>query len=166
MLNTSLLVMLLAVAMVAEERHRFGDYPVSKYQGPIRPPDWIDLRDGDVARDDLGKIVGQPSVNFAGKYFVALHSCGTSCRYYTLTDLSTGRDLKALDMFAAAEPAPRTREGHPYITFLEYQSTSRLLVAHYYVQVTLDKEECRERLFVFEAGKVRPITETKRICEE
>jgi len=111
-LLTLLLLCLLAGAAFAQQAlPRFEDYQVPVYHGATRPPKWARHIDG-VWRDNLNKLVEPPQVNFAGKYCIAVHSCGTGCRYYTLTDLSSGRDLKVLDRFAAAEPPPKTRDGH------------------------------------------------------
>ncbi len=67
---------------------RFEDYEVSLHRGKTHLPKWIRRVSEGEWRDDLGKLVESPQVNFAGKYFVAAHSCGTGCRYYTMTDLS------------------------------------------------------------------------------
>src|SRR5437763_8013908 len=92
---------------------RFEDYKAPVYRASAHPPKWI-RHNGNEWRDNLGKLVESPQINFAGKYFIAVHSCGTGCRYFTLTDLSSGRDLKVLDIFATAEPPPKTRDGHLY----------------------------------------------------
>jgi hypothetical protein len=145
---------------------RFEDYAVSLYQGNTHLPKWIRRGSNDEWRDDLGKLVDSPEVNFAGKYFIAAHSCGTGCRYYTLTDLSSGRELKALDHFTTAEPPPKTSDGYEYLTILYYRANSKLLVAQYLVDLKRGREQCRERDFLFENGKLKPITGTRRKCRE
>ena len=104
-----------ATISVAQTSPQFNDYETRVYSGTIHPPKWIRLVGNNEWRDDLGKLVEAPEVNFAGKYFVSAHSCGTSCRRYTMSDLSSGRELGILKAFDAAEPAPKTREGHPYV---------------------------------------------------
>src|SRR6185295_16216671 len=52
----------------------FEDYNVSPYQGEVHPPEWIRQENGEW-RDDLGKLVEPPRVNFAGKYFMEVHGC-------------------------------------------------------------------------------------------
>jgi hypothetical protein len=81
-----------------------------------------------------------------------------------LTDLSTGRDSDLLDMFATSEPTPKTRDGRDYLTELFSRPDSRMLVAQYHVGMYTSEEECRERAFLFEGGRLRPITATRRVC--
>lgn len=149
----------------AQSSPRFEDYEVTVYSGMVVRPKWIRHVRGDEWRDDLGKLVEPPKVNFAGKYFVAVHSCGTGCRYYTMTDLSSGGELDVLKTFGAVEPPPKTRQGHRYITDLITRANSKLLVAQYHVEVR-GSEECRERAFVFNGDKVTPITGTRFTCSQ
>jgi hypothetical protein len=116
--------------------------------------------------DDLGKRVEAPVINFAGKYFIAAHSCGTGCRYYTMTDLSTGRESRLLDGFATGDPAPKTRDGREYLTSLFSRSGSRMLIAQYHIDFGKEREECRERVFLLEKDRLKPITGTRRGCRE
>jgi hypothetical protein len=112
------MLFVLATLLLTQVLPRFEDYKVALYRGAIHEPKWIRHVGGDEWRDHLGKIVDPPEINFAGKYFIAGHSCGTGCRFYTLTDLSSGRDLDVLTEFTTAEPPPKTRDGHLYITIL------------------------------------------------
>jgi len=82
-----------------------------------------------------------------------------------MTDLSSGRELELLEKFSSAEPAPTTREGYPYITDLVTRPNSKLLVAQFIVQSPTG-EQCRERAFVFEAGKLTPVTNTRGSCSK
>lgn len=143
---------------------RFEDYEVVVHKGGIHRPKWI-RRVADEWRDEVGKLVEAPAINFAGKYFVSVHSCGTGCRYYTMTDLSSGRDLDLLKDFGAAEPPPRTREGYPYVTQLVTRANSKLLVAQFRIDAPRG-EECRERAFRLEGGKITPVTNTRRSCTD
>lgn len=145
---------------------RFEDHNVSLYRGDAHLPKWISRGNEGEWRDDLGKLVDSPEVNFAGKYFAAVHSCGTGCRYYTLTDLSSGRELKALDIFTTAEPRPRTSDGFEYLTILYYRYDSKMLVAQYLVDLKRGREQCRERSFLFHNGRLKPISKTSRKCRE
>lgn len=129
-------------------------------------PKWIRHVRGGTWRDALDKLVIPPEINFAGKYFMAVHSCGTGCRYYTLTDLSTGRELSALEQFTTAEPPPKTRDGHTYLTELFSRPDSSMLVAQYHVDLGDGNEECRERVFLFKGGRLKPTTSTRRMCRE
>jgi hypothetical protein len=166
-LSTAFLVICFIYApLLAGDLPRFEDYGAPFYGEAIHPPKWIRHIGGDGWRDNLGKLVGPPEINFAGKYFIAVHSCGTGCRYYTLTDLSTGSDLDLLKMFAAAEPSPKTRDGRGYITELFSRPDSRVLVAQYHIGLNHGDEECRERVFLFESGKLEPVTNTRRVCRK
>jgi len=78
-----------------------------------------------------------------------------------MTDLSSGRELELLKDFAAGEPTPKTRDGYPYITDLETRANSKLLVAHYLIQAP-HGDDCRERAFVLNNGKITPVTGTRR----
>ena len=155
-----------AIPLLADEIPRFEDYEVPLYRGPIHPPKWIHHGTGGEWRDKLEKLVEPPEINFAGKYFIAVHSCGTGCRYYTLTDLSSDSDLNLLESFTTAEPVPKTRDGHEYMTELFSRPNSRMLVAQYDVDVRREKHQCRERVFLFKDKKLEPITKTRHGCRD
>ena len=152
--------------LLADTLPQFEAYPAPPYRGVIHRPEWIRRGGSGEWRDDLGKLVDDPEVNFAGRYFICVHSCGTGCRYYTLTDLSSGRDLDLLEMFATAEPTPKTRDGRDYLTELFSHPDSRMLVAQYHIGLYQGEGECRERVFLFDGGKLKPITGTRRGCRE
>jgi hypothetical protein len=145
---------------------RFEDHNVTLYQGETHFPKWIRGVNGNEWRDDLGKLVDPPEINFAGKYFITIHSCGTGCGYYTLTDLSSGRELEALSDFSFGEPTPKTRDGYEYTTELFYRPDSRMLVVQYNVNLKQGKYQCRERVFLFESKKFKPITNTRYVCSK
>ncbi len=157
-----LLLFLITAAAAAQNGPRFEDHPTPVYSGKIHQPGWMRHVDGEW-RDNLGKLAHPPEVNFAGKYFIAVHSCGTGCRYYTLTDLSSGLGLDLLRDFDAREPPPKTRDGYPYVTDLITRANSKLLVAQYHVDLH-GGEECRERAFVFDGVKITAISKTRRAC--
>ncbi|MDR2092600.1 MAG: hypothetical protein LBP58_04700 [Azoarcus sp.] len=142
----------------------FSDYPAKLYAGDIRLPDEFKAApDGLSWRDSSGKIMEKPGINFSGKYFLSAHSCGAECRYYLMFDLSTGKEALSLEMFASTEPPPRTREGYRYITFLYSKADSNMLVAQYEIQKG-EETECRERIFVLEDDKIKPITGIRHSC--
>jgi hypothetical protein len=101
----------LTLQVTGQTSPRFEDYEVAIYRGTIYRPKWIRRVTDDEWRDELGRLVEPPEINFAGKYFVSVHSCGIGCRYYTLTDRSSGRELDLLNDFGAAEPPPTTHAG-------------------------------------------------------
>jgi hypothetical protein len=155
-----------SAASAQAKRPRFEDFKVAVYRGKVHRPEWIKHERGNVWRDDLGKYVEPPEANFAGSYYVAGHSCGTGCRHYSLTDLRTGRELDILDAFAGGEPLPKTRDGHEYLTVLVYRRDSRLLIAQYNLDPMSFGDKCRERRFVLERGKLKPVTPTANKCED
>lgn len=159
-----LVLFMSATPLLAQVVPRFEEYPVALYSGAIHAPKWIRQADSGEWRDNLDKLVEPPEINFAGKYFIADHSCGTGCRYYTMTDLSSGRDLNVLKEFAAAEPPPKTRDGYKYITDLIIRASSKMLVAQYHVELRGRNEECRERTFIFERERLAAISKIRRTC--
>ena len=161
----SIVLYSLPQSLAAQSSPRFEDYKVKLYKGRIHQPDWIrrDAR-GDW-RDELDKFVEEPTINFAGKYFVALHGCGTYCRYYTMTDLSTGRESNLLFNFGTGT---EMSDGYAYLADLITRRNSRLLVAQWRFDTSRVelREECRERVFVFNGTKLTPITATRRSCKQ
>ncbi|MGG1944545.1 hypothetical protein AB1286_07025 [Trinickia sp. NRRL B-1857] len=148
---------------------KFSDYPVPVYTGALHVVSYYAHDSDGVWRDDMGKQVAPVRINFAGRYYLGVHSCGAECRYFTLSDLSTGRDSKALDMFSTAEGEPlRTRDGRAYVTELAGRSDSAILVARYHIDGSADLvSECRERVFLLsdDGRRVRPITPTRVECQ-
>jgi hypothetical protein len=142
----------------------FSDPAIGIYTDKLILPRGYAVADG-IWRDNRGKAVAEPEVNFAGRYWVALHSCGAECRYYSMLDLSTGIESRALDMFSTTEPPSKTRDGKSYITSLETRAQSKLLIAQYHVTLNLSgAEECRERVFVLKKFSLIPVTKTKIGC--
>ena len=139
------------------KRHfQFEQFPAEVYKGPIRIPSNLH-RDAEGAwRDDLGKLVDEPEVTFAGEYYLAGHSCGT------------GEEIRQVDQFDAGEEPPKTADGHPYLTILYGRPDSRLLIAEYHLDFDdpNKQETCRQRYFVLEGGKLKPISKTFSFCTE
>jgi hypothetical protein len=169
-----MLVVLLAgnsfVALAADEKvlPRFSEFSIATYHGSLKIPDeYRKINDG--WRDDMGKLVAPVEINFAGRYYIGVHSCGAGCRYYSLSDLSNGSDSNALDMFSNADGHPRrVSDGREYTSNLVFRPGSRMLVAQYLIQQsTTFPDECRERIFVLsdDGKKIRPITGTIEYCE-
>ena len=157
-INTLLLICLsLAFQVTGHRSERFEDYKVEIYTGIIHTPRWIRHVADDEWRDELGKLVDPPKINFAGKYFVSAHSCGTGCRYYTLTDLSSGRELNLLKDFGAREPRPTTD--------LVTRANSKLLVAQFRID-SPNGEQCRQRVYILQGEKIKAVTDTRRTCTD
>jgi len=151
----------LTSSLAGQPSPRFEDYPARAYTGTIHQPKWIRQVTGTEWRDNVNKLVEPPEINYAGKYFVTVHSCGTDCRYYTMTDLSSGRELALLKDFSSGDRPAKTRDGYLYIADLESRGNSKMLVAHYLIR-TPRGEVCRERAFVLNNGRLTPVTGTRR----
>ena len=143
----------------------FATYEVAIYDGQLYAAEWMTKSESGEWSDELGKPMDEPDVNFAGKYFIGLHSCGTGCRYYSMTDLSTGKSLnESVARFTAAEERPKTEDGHEYLTQLVGQADSNLLVAQYLIESPT--EECREQAFLLEGETLRAISGVRKGCTE
>jgi hypothetical protein len=147
---------------------QFEQFSVNVYQGRIHIPKWLHKEnDGEWSYSNW-KPALPPSVTFAGEYDLAGISCGTECRYYELTNLRTGADVPGISMFDGGEELPVTGDGHPYLTILYYKPESRLLIAEYHLDFRdPDRSNaCRQRYFVLENGKLRPVSKTFQFCTE
>ncbi|WP_322105193.1 hypothetical protein [Paraburkholderia sp. J41] len=144
----------------------FLKYSVDVFKGELKIPDYY-KKTADGWRDDEGKLVDIPHVNFSGKYFIGRHSCGTECVYYTLSDLTTGKDYDYLDMFSSGGDTPTlTRDGRRYLTELLSKANSRLLVAKYHISASTNRgEECRQKEFLLNStGRISPLSTTTTQC--
>lgn len=141
----------------------FEEHKVPIFEGKIKPPKWIRWIRGDEWRDNLGKLSEPPDINFAGNYFISLHSCGTGCRYYTLTNLINGKDLNVLTGFGSGEVPPTTKEGYVYRERLSFVPESNLIVVQYDVE-NPSGTQCRERSFILKNDKLTAITPTVYRC--
>lgn len=152
----------------SDKKSKFSDYSMSIYVGRTIIPAYY-VKTGDAWRDDMAKGVDPPIINFAGRYHVGLRSCGAECRYYTLSDLSNGRDSKALDMFSSdGEKPTRTKDGRPHVTDLLTRPGSAMLIAQYHIEASAEHSaECRERAFIYSQSHdvIKPITPTIKGCE-
>ena len=145
---------------------QYGQFPVKIYEGPIRIPTYVSKVSDGEWRDENYKLVEPPEVNFAGEYYLSAHSCGTSCRYYQLTNLRTGSEVDQISMFNAGEPLPQTKDRHDYLPILLHRPDSKLLIVQYLIDPikTADKSHCRQRYFVFDGGRITAISKTFLSC--
>ncbi|MFM0285061.1 hypothetical protein [Paraburkholderia megapolitana] len=159
------LPILFSRSLCAAVENDFSKYPAPVYQGSLHIPDYY-KNTADGWRDDDGKLVAPPVINFSGKYYIGVHSCGAECRYYSLSDLSSGKDVNALNMFSSDETPLRARDGRVYITDLISKADSALLVARYYIDAFAGKPaECREKEFLLGADlKIVPASNTLLSC--
>ena len=142
------LIMLARGSCALEFKDAFSDPAIRIYTGKLILPAGYAVVDG-IWHDDHGKAIVEPKVNFAGKYWVSLHSCGAECRYYSMLDLSSGTESRVLDIFSSTEPPSRTRDGHLYFINLVTRAQSKILIAQYHVAINpFGAEECRERMLI------------------
>lgn len=163
-----LVLLLLPPVVCAQQVERlpgFQQYRVDVFKGKIVRPK--SMRSGKTGewRNEFGKLVDPPEVNFAGRFYIGTHSCGTGCRYYSLTDLKTGGELRTLDAFAAGEEPPQTKDGRTYLSVLHHRPFSNLLIVQYELGSAAARE-CRERSFAFEYGRLKPVTGTRYSCRQ
>jgi hypothetical protein len=145
---------------------RFSQFPAAVYSGHVRiPREFHKDRDG-LWVDEAGKPAFAPHVNFAGEYYLAAHSCGTCCRYYTLNNLRTGGEIRQISVFDADDATPPAKDGHTYVPILFFKPDSRLLIVQYELDPCGPGEnnQCRQRYFVFEDGRFRSISKTLPSC--
>jgi hypothetical protein len=91
----------LAVAdLFNDVQPKFDQYHADVYQGRVYPLKGYSKDQDGFWRDPNGKAVGAPEINFAGSYYISLHSCGTGCRYYMMNNMITGEESDLLRMFA------------------------------------------------------------------
>lgn len=139
----------------------FQDYRVTMHEGDTLIPEGYKFSGG-VWLDEIGKATNAPSINFSGKYLIGLHSCGQGCRYYTLTDLTTGNYNPSLKIFTSgSESQNKKKPGSTYYIDLLFRQYSNLLISQRYTQ--LNKEEvCLETHFIFEDNKLRTIKDNQQ----
>jgi hypothetical protein len=153
-------------AQKEKQTFSFNEFSVDVYHGHLKIPK-VFLKDKDgLWQDVASKSMQTPQVNFAGEFFIAVHSCGTCCRYYTLHNLKTGEEIKQVSMFNAGDPTPVTKDGHTYVPILYFKPDSRLLVVQFELDLCtpVERNQCRQRYYVFEDGRFRPISNTIFSC--
>lgn len=138
------------------------------YKGQIHIPKWLHKEKDGEWLYFTGRSAFPPHLSYAGEYDLDGLTCGTWCRFYELTNLRTGVEILAIHMFDCTEERPVTKDGHPYLTVLFYKPDSRLLIAEYHLDFEDPdkKETCRQRYFVLEDGKIKPISKTFPFCTE
>ncbi len=164
------LTLLLPIQLYADNygAPKFSDYPANMHSGDLVIPTFL-KKDGDIWRDDMGKMVAPPVINTAGKYYMTAHSCGTSCRYYTLNDLSNGRESQALEQFSNGGGAPmKSKDGRNMVIDLISRPDSTLIIARYYIDRKNESTECRESYFALSSNgrSIRQVAESLRCTED
>lgn len=154
-------------AQIGAPAIQFGQFPANVYRGHIKIPREFHKDSDGLWVDESGHPSFPPHINFAGEYFLAAHTCGTCCRYYTLNNLRTGGEVKNVSMFDAGDPTPLTKDGRTYVPILFYKPDSSLLVVQYELDLcttTVQKKQCRQRYFVFKDDRFTAISRTFQSC--
>lgn len=139
-----------------ENDRLFEKYSVTSYRGDIKIPSGYIQKDN-IWFDHLKKVVNPVVINFSGKYYIGLHSCGYSCRYYTLNDLAENKDYSNELRDFTSNPEANTDNN--YFIELLYQPSSYLIIARYYKNI--DSEEYQDCYFVFEENKIKELKQEK-----
>ena len=136
---------------------KFDEYKVKEvYKGEIKIPNSYKKDEEGLYRDELGKFVSNQQqfyVNFAGKYMIVTHSCGTSCYYRTVEDLSAGKSVKieGMDKFDNTETRPLFKDSEMGgFAKLYTREDSDLLMARY---INFESEDCKQEYFVLKTLK-------------
>lgn len=117
----------------------------------------------------MGKVINPPAVSVGGRYYIAWHSCGAACRYFTLSDLSSGRESAAPSIFSNKGIEPMRDEwGRAVVVDINSRPDGFLIQVKYHVD-SMDghPEDCTERYYVLNKGgsKIRAVTSTLRGCK-
>ena len=135
----------------------FDKYKVKEvYKGEIKIPNSYKKDEEGLYRDELGKFVSNQQqfyVNFAGKYMIVTHSCGTSCYYRTVEDLSRGVTVKIEGIEKFDNTEANFAVGSSSLTgFAELytREDSDLLMASF---VNFDTDVCKQEYFVLKTLK-------------
>ena len=149
---------------------KFDKYKVKEvYKGEIKIPKSYKKDEEGLYRDELGKFVSNQQqfyINFAGKYMIVTHSCGTSCYYRSVEDLSNGKTVKidGIEKFDNTETRPLFKDSEMGgFAKLYTREDSDLLMARY---VNFDTDICKQEYFVLKTlknGKMKLKSISKRI---
>ena len=126
------------------------------YKGEIKIPNSYKKDEEGKYRDSAGKYVGNQQdfyINFAGKYMIITHSCGTSCYYRTVEDLSAGKSVKVDGMSKFDNNLANFAVGNNFLagyTLLTTREDSTLMLVQYLENET---DVCKQEYFVLKTLK-------------
>ena len=136
---------------------KFDEYKVKEvYKGEIKIPNSYKKDEEGLYRDKFGKFVSNQQdfyVNFAGKYMIVTHSCGTSCYYRTVEDLSAGKTVKVDGMSKFDNNLANFAVGNNFLagyTLLTTREDSTLMLVQYLENET---DICKQEYFVLKTLK-------------
>lgn len=134
----------------------FSKYPATLYQGKHKIPKDYQCSNGE-CRDINNKIVDL-SINFAGKYSIIAHSCGTGCRFYSMLNVESGDDdFMILSKFNTT-PDMNNKDS---IDDLLSKKDSNLLIAKY----QYSNNTCKQEKFIFKNNVLESLTKKLESCE-
>lgn len=135
---------------------KFDEYPATIYQGEHKIPKDYQCSNGE-CRDINNKLVDL-SINFAGKYSIIAHSCGTGCRFYSMLNVENGEDnLKILSSFNTIPDV----NGKETINDLFSKNDSRLLVVK-----TIGDTGCKQETFLFDGNSLELLSQLESCIEQ
>jgi len=148
---------------------KFDEYKVKEvYKGEIKIPNSYKKDEEGLYRDKFGKFVSNQQdfyINFAGKYMIVTHSCGTSCYYRTVEDLSAGKSVKVDGMSKFDNNLANFAVGNNFLagyTLLTTREDSTLMLVQYLENET---DICKQEYFVLKTlknGKMKLKSISKR----
>ena len=150
-----------------------SNYSVDVYNGKLYIPISFEHKSDGFWYDENGKKIMDPVINFAGKYFISDPGCNGLCEVSRIYDMTSGKELSGLlDMFDNKKPLPRTHDGWEYTSRKQHRADSRLLVVQYWLSKSVPQGSgkyktiygCRERSFIMENEKIKPISKTRPYC--
>ena len=155
MRKTIFMVLLFSILLNANELAKeFEKYPTKVYNGELLFPQDYQC-DENNCKDINYKIVDL-SLNFAGKYAVVLHSCGTECRFYSMIDVTNANeDFEILSRF---NTTPDTSSSKESIDILTHSKNSKLLI----VQKFYSDDTCIQEKFILDDNALNNITTNEK----
>lgn len=128
----------------------FEDFEIARDTNATKTPSAFTLSEG-VWRNSAGKLVRPVEVNLGSHHYLTVNGCGTGCRFYSLFDLSTGRENRFTTRFDRPEGSKSA-----WVSDVITRAGSRLIIEQ---QHEFDGDRCREWLFEFDVktSKVHPL---------
>lgn len=113
----------------------FSQHPSQSFEGKYTIPPTYQLQsNGWEYRDENNLSIGEIKANFAGKFCIILHPCGSGCRFYSLLDLESGREN--YEILSDFNTTPDERE-KPSIDALISRKESNLLIVRFFLRTIL-----------------------------
>lgn len=109
----------------------FGQYPSQAFEGKYNiPPAYKLQSNGWEYKDENNISIGEIKINFAGKFCVILHSCGSGCRFYSLLDLENG--IEDYEILSSFNTIPDEREKSSIDELITHKESNLLIVQSFF----------------------------------